>query len=61
MNRRKSKVLRTGSSATVVLPKDWCRGENVGIGDEVEVLYDGEIRIRPLRPEGASAESPKGG
>ena len=61
MNRRKSKVLRTGTSATVVLPKDWCRGENVQIGDEVELLYDGEIRIRPLRSGDERAEALKGG
>ncbi len=56
LNRRKSKVLRTGTSATVVLPKDWCRGENVEIGDEVEVLYDGELRIRPVRARSTSVE-----
>jgi len=61
VNKRTSKVLRTGSSATVVLPKDWCRGENVQVGDEVEILYDGEVRIRPLRAHGTSTQASEEG
>jgi len=34
---------------SVGLPQDWLRYNKLGPGDEVEIVYDGEIRIRPRR------------
>ncbi len=50
MNRRKAKVMRMGpSSLVVVIPKDWTRGMELQAGDEVEILYNGRLVVRPLR------------
>jgi len=61
MNLRHSKPFRNGTSLAVILPADWVRGNSIGPGDEVEIAYDGVVRIRPLKPkvipveEGSSA------
>ena len=49
MNRRTAKVLRVNKSLAVVLPKDWTRGMEVEAGDEVEIVYDGQVTIRAKR------------
>jgi len=46
MNKRTAKVLRINKSLAVVLPKDWTRGMDVEAGDEVDILYDGQVSIR---------------
>ena len=48
---RVRKIRRTGDSLSVGLPPDWLRYNKLEPGDEVEVEYDGEIRIRPKRQE----------
>ena len=52
MNRRTAKVLRVNKSLAVVLPKDWTRGMEVEAGDEVEIVYDGQVSIRAKPHEG---------
>jgi len=52
MNKRKARVLRINKSLAVVLPKDWTRGMEVEAGDEVEIVYDGQVSIRAKPPEG---------
>ena len=53
-SERVAKVRRVGpASLAVVIPKDWCRGNEIEQGDLVVVRYDGEIRIRPLPKAGA--------
>lgn len=47
MNLRIRRVFRDGGSLVVALPADWLRGQGIAAGDEVEIWYDGEIRIRP--------------
>ena len=47
MNLRIRKIRVTGGSLSVGLPPDWLRYNKLGPGDEVEIVYDGEIRIRP--------------
>lgn len=51
MNRRSARVFRNGTSLVVVIPSDWARGEAIGEGDEVELVYNGEIHVRPRRQE----------
>jgi antitoxin component of MazEF toxin-antitoxin module len=49
-SERVAKVRRVGpASLAVVIPKDWCRGNEIEQGDLVVVRYNGEIRIRPLQ------------
>lgn len=49
MNRRSARVFRNGTSLVVVIPADWARGEAIGEGDEVELVYNGEIHLRPKK------------
>jgi len=49
MNRRRSKIFRSGSGLVVVIPKDWAEGMDVSAGDEVQMAYDGKIEIAVLR------------
>jgi len=51
---RVRKIRKTGDSVSVGLPQDWLRYNKLGPGDEVEIVYDGDIRIRPKRQEGDS-------
>jgi AbrB family looped-hinge helix DNA binding protein len=54
MNRRTATVIRSGpSSLVVVIPKDWARGMEIEAGDEVTMLYDGEVTIRKISKEGS--------
>ena len=48
VNRRTARVHREGNSLVVVLPKDWTRGMDIEKGDEVEIVYDGEVRVRAI-------------
>lgn len=56
MNMRRAKALRNGKSLAVILPADWVRGNEIGPGDEVEVWYDGDVRVRPLKQGGGEAD-----
>ena len=40
-----------GRSLTVSLPKDWVVYNQLGQSDEVELVYDGDIRIRALKKQ----------
>jgi len=53
---RVRKIRKTGDSVSVGLPQDWLRYNKLAPGDEVEIEYDGEVRIRPKRPEGEPDE-----
>ena len=45
-------VSRVGSgSLMVTLPKGWLRYHGLGPGDKVEVITNGEVRIRPKAKE----------
>jgi AbrB family looped-hinge helix DNA binding protein len=51
-SERVAKVRRVGpASLAVVIPKDWCRGNEIEQGDLVVVRYDGEVHIRPAKKE----------
>lgn len=56
MNRRTARVLRSGGALAVVLPADWVRGNGVQAGDQVEVEYDGFVRVSL---PGATGDSPR--
>ncbi len=59
-SERVAKVRRVGpASLAVVIPKDWCRGNEIEQGDLVVVRYNGEICIRPLQ-KGDVADSEVG-
>lgn len=49
---RVRKIRVTGGSLSVGLPEDWLRYHKLRPGDEVEIEYDGEVRIRPKPREG---------
>ena len=50
MLRRIRKILKTGGSLAVVLPRDWVEGNGLEAGSTVEISYDGaEVRVRARR------------
>ncbi len=51
MNRRRSKIIKLGSSLAVILPKDWTRGMDIEQGQLVELVYNGEVRIVPIKED----------
>lgn len=51
MNRRTARVHRVGTSLAVILPKDWTRGMEIEAGDELDILYDGEVHVRVKKRE----------
>jgi antitoxin component of MazEF toxin-antitoxin module len=53
-NLRRARPFRNGSSLAVILPADWVRGNGVEPGDEVELAYDGIVRIRALKSKVAA-------
>lgn len=50
-SKRTTRTFKIGGSQAIVLPCDWLRGNDIRPGDEVELLYNGIVRIRPLRRE----------
>jgi len=56
MNIRVRKINRSGKQPVIGLPPDWLRGNDLDIGDEVEIRYDGEVHIRPHKPEAKPGE-----
>ena len=43
-------ITRVGSgSLVVVLPKGWLRWHSLRPGDKVQVITNGELRVRPMR------------
>jgi len=53
MNKRFGKVVKVHKSYAVVLPVDWCRGNEINGGSEVEICYDGVVKISPRKGQGA--------
>jgi len=53
MNKRTAKVVRINKSLLIVLPKDWTRGMGIEAGQEVDIIYNGEVHVRPKSEEGA--------
>jgi len=49
MNLRIRRIYTSGKATVVTLPPDWLRGNNLGPGDQVEIRYDGEVHIRPVK------------
>ena len=37
--------MRVGNSLVVVLPKDWTRGQEIGPGDTLDVIYNGIVEF----------------
>lgn len=56
MNKRTGKTVRLGRSLAIILPRDWTRGMEVEAGDEVDIVYDGEVRVRARAKEAESNE-----
>jgi len=51
-NARQAKAIRLGKSLVVVLPKDWTRGQKIGPGDTLDVIYNGIVKFSvPSRRE----------
>lgn len=50
-NLRIRTIFAAGDSLVVSLPPEWLRGNGVRSGDQVELRYNGEVRIRPKRRE----------
>ncbi len=60
MNKRTARVQQYGSNSLyVALPKDWTRGMNIEKGDEVEIVYDGEVRVRARTREARPHDRPE--
>jgi len=43
----KRKVLKVGGSRTVALPPQWLNAFNLNIGNEVELVYNSIVLIKP--------------
>lgn len=52
MNRRKARVMRLNRSLAIVLPKDWVRGMDIRAGSLVEIVYNGVVKVKPVRGDG---------
>jgi hypothetical protein len=46
---RKGRAIRLNRSLTAILPVDWVRWNEIGPGDLLEIEYNGEGRISPVR------------
>jgi len=46
---RKGKIVKVGGSLWITLPAPWLRYYGLGKGDVVELVYDGEVRVKPPR------------
>ena len=53
----KRKIYAAGSSLAVTLPKGWLNYFGIKAGDEVEIVANGNLVIRPIRlPEAEGTE-----
>lgn len=41
------KILKNGDSKTAALPPDWLRMFNLDVGDDVEIIYDSIVIVKP--------------
>jgi len=55
-SKRTAKVVRLKTSYAIFLPKDWCRGNEIEKGSLVDLLYDGEVRVKP-RPRNSPSKA----
>jgi antitoxin component of MazEF toxin-antitoxin module len=46
---RSRKLVTVGDSLAVTLPPDWLRWNRLEAGDMVELTYNGEVQVRPLK------------
>ena len=47
-HKQKRKIIRIGdSSLAVIIPKAWLRYYDLGYGDSVEVISNGDVVIKP--------------
>jgi antitoxin component of MazEF toxin-antitoxin module len=46
--RSDRRILAVGSSKAVALPPDWLRAFRLDVGDEIEVLYDSVVVVKPV-------------
>ena len=53
MNKRRTRVFRSGTGIVAVIPKDWAEGMDVEPGDELIMLYNGKITLQ--KPEDPDA------
>jgi bifunctional DNA-binding transcriptional regulator/antitoxin component of YhaV-PrlF toxin-antitoxin module len=44
-------LVALGSSLALIIPKGWARYNELEKGDPVEVVVNGEIKIRPLKDD----------
>ena len=52
-----SKLIRAGNtSLAVIIPKSWLQYYNLGYGDQVEVISNGIIEIKPEKTGGNPVE-----
>lgn len=43
------RIFRVGNSKGISLPPPWLKYFNLDVGDEVELICDNEIKIRPIQ------------
>jgi hypothetical protein len=49
-SRREGRAIRLNRSMVAVLPKDWVRWNEIEPGDRLDIVYDGEVRVRVVKP-----------
>ncbi len=42
-------LIEVGNSRVVVMPKPWVEGMNLHPGDKLEVIFDEDVIIRPVK------------
>ena len=46
MNRQTRKVVQIGTSIGITLPKTWADAMDIRLGDEVDLVWNGEVLVR---------------
>lgn len=54
--RRTARIYRLHQSLGMVVPIDWARGMGIEKGDQVEIEYNGELRVRPMKKQEPATE-----
>ena len=49
-----------GNSLMITIPKGWLRFHRVEAGDKVEVITNGELRVRPVKASRRSIKKGRG-
>jgi len=50
------RIIQVGASSGIVLPKDFLLSCGLKRGDNVELIYNGMVKIKPIHPEELRAE-----